>query len=42
MSKQPTWAHNRPASVGDPRARFRLTSLDRLHTAMTANGYLSG
>lgn len=42
MTKQPTWARKRPASVADPRTRFRLTSLDRLHAAMTARGYMSG
>lgn len=42
MNKQPTWARSRPTRVGDARAKFRLTSLDRLHAAMTANGYLSG
>ena len=42
MNKQPTWARSRPTRAGDTSAKFRLTSLDRLHAAMTANGYLSG
>lgn len=41
MNKKPTWARSEGRSV-DPSARFHLTSLDRLHAAMTACGFLSG
>lgn len=40
--KKPTWARSKPATVADPRTRFRLTSLDKLHAAMIASGYTSG
>lgn len=43
MQKQPTWVRNKPTSVtADSRVRFRLVSIDRLHAAMAARGYMSG
>ena len=42
MTKQPTWAKDRPATVADPTARFRLVSLDKLHAAMIARQFMSG
>jgi transcriptional regulator with XRE-family HTH domain len=42
MNKQPTWVRKKSASVTDSRARFRLSSLDRLHAAMTSRDITSG